>query len=1175
MNQKSKSSLSRVLGMAALPVLALALPSTSAQADIVSLNVSTLTCGPASISGEFGIPAEGTVVGNWVNTNSFGLASPTSNLVNNQGVGTAISATIVNSGGQQFWGATYAGTPWNYGIAHFVATPNPVKVTFDALNAAFPGGYYAIVYVNGAAANPGAAITDGTTTYYFQTSNPANATPILITDTNPGDGYQVGNYAKFGSGGAPLNSDSITFTIPAGSIVANNAGIGGVQLVGVPFDVPPPASGVATNYYVDPVSGNDANSGTSPASAWKSLDRVNNWNFGPGDQILLKAGATFIGKIVLSEENGAAGNPIVVASYGAGAKPVINASGYLAGVVIRNAEYIEVRDIEITANGGAMVDGSPEANRYGVYARNTICNALNNIVLDNLYIHHIFPDVGTSSDGATATTHQGFGIALDGGDAALSQDIVISNCVIENVGFKGIELKFLGNVEVIDNQLQDIGGPGIQSSNVNDLVVRGNTVESPGSYVDSRMHGRGSGIWPYKCQRVLIEKNTVRNALGKADSCGIHIDALNNDVVVQYNLSVNNAGGFIEILGSNFNCAYRYNISINDGARVLGAPSNGPGTDANAQPGQIIWTSGYVGFGADTGPTNSYLYNNTIYVGAGITGNFNINETTDGLLIANNIFYVVDPTADVTPIALADYTVGMADRVVWNNNLYQRTGIVPTFNLDLFGETGEVIGNPLFANAGGLNAADYIPASATFVEDQGIAIPTLPGDAIGLLLGFEVAKDYFGNPIVGIPDMGAIEMGGTPFPLPAAAFASNPAALDSHAVTMTSVEGPLNTEYYFTEVSGNFGGNDSGWQSSPVYVDEDLLPNTTYAYTVTLRDALAQAGTPSSAQPVSTPVSRPFDSPLVLDEDFSSEPNPANTAAPYPAETWLMANATTWQNEEEPFSVAAANGGLRIGYGFDEVVVVWYSTLTWDPSRDYRFSGDWQIATVLDVPLGLIVGIGEFDPVTGTLIQRVKEITIGELSAPFVGQSGSFNLLLTSAEIAAASVTSSNRVGVFLHHDDDGVLESEGPTLRNDVYIVDNLLLAGTVDRDGDGIADTDEPGLGLNGADPDDGAEDLDGDGASNHDEYLTGTALNNGGDFLQPAFSATAATAQLVVPGSSVLAGRVYILEYSPTPGSPDPWIAADAISGDAAGPGSDIQFDFSGPAPRSFFRARVEWE
>ncbi len=202
--------------------------------SIISLNIRDGNPeGNSAVLGAFGVAAEGTVVDNWNNTNSFGAANPTLDLVDSSGAATGVSATVLNAGGQQYWGADYAGTPWNFGIAHFTGTPNPVSVTFDNLNAAFPLGYYALVYVSGAPPNQGAAVTDGSTTYYFQTSNPADTTPLLITSTTS-DTYDVGNYAVFGSITTPLMSDDITFAIPTGSVVSNNAGIGGVQLVAIP-----------------------------------------------------------------------------------------------------------------------------------------------------------------------------------------------------------------------------------------------------------------------------------------------------------------------------------------------------------------------------------------------------------------------------------------------------------------------------------------------------------------------------------------------------------------------------------------------------------------------------------------------------------------------------------------------------------------------------------------------------------------------------------------------------------------------------------------------------------------------------------------------------------------------------------------------------------------------------
>ena len=128
----------------------------------------------------------------------------------------------------------------------------------------------------------------------------------------------------------------------------------------------------------------------------------------------------------------------------------------------------------------------------------------------------------------------------------------------------------------------------MQMSGVKSGLVKGNYINGSGSNNDSRKWGRGSGLWTWGTTNEVIENNSFLNANGPGDSAGCHIDFNCSDVVVQYNLSVNNAGGFCEILGNNYNCAYRYNISVNDGYRVKG--QNGA-----FQEGKIYWLSGYVG----------------------------------------------------------------------------------------------------------------------------------------------------------------------------------------------------------------------------------------------------------------------------------------------------------------------------------------------------------------------------------------------------------------------------------------------------------------------------------------------------------------------------------------------------------------------------------------------------
>ena len=77
-------------------------------------------------------------------------------------------------------------------------------------------------------------------------------------------------------------------------------------------------------------------------------------------------------------------------------------------------------------------------------------------------------------------------------------------------------------------------------------------------------------------------------------------------------------------------------------------------------------------------------------------------------------------------------------------------------------------------------------------------------------------------------------------------------------------------EYFFDEISGNPGGTDSGWQSSPSYTDSGLSPSTQYTYTVKMRDSAAtpNVGTASSPANATTDASSvihhwPFDGDLL------------------------------------------------------------------------------------------------------------------------------------------------------------------------------------------------------------------------------------------------------------------------------------------------------------------------
>jgi hypothetical protein len=547
------------------------------------------------------------------------------------------------------------------------------------------------------------AIDDGATLALQNTGNGVNldfvGTDTVYSVTVNGVAVPSNTYTA-----AELNA------LPVGGIWS---GTGSLHVV---TGDPLPAS---STYYIDAVGGNDLNNGLSPASAWATLARAStDWPqaYGDGDQILLARGQTHNGQLKL-DARGSDIQPISVGAYGAtnDPNPIIVGSGGSPSVLLVFPRNITVQDLEITGEGISAQAFWP-----------TGTSTYQNVVFRDLDLHSIS---GTAINMISSSTNT---------SGVVFSDALIEGCSVSNVTGAGITVNkwdlentfFHTDIVIRNNAVADCGGPGIQVGKLSgDSVIADNTVSDTG------------GVWLWGSRDVVVERNLFEGARGATDSCGVHIDIGNTGCIIQRNLSRDNEGGFVEILGNSSNNVYRYNISINDGARVQGV-------GGALQDGRMFWFGGYTGAGnPPAGPYNNYVYNNTIYTKADIVARFQAADTADGALIANNVIYIEGSTSDLTPGSTA------LDMLFDNNVVYNNKVPGAPFTV-----TGTIDADPGFANTGGLAAEDYIPSNTVAVLDKGIAVTNLPGDAIGLPKGFEVFEDYFGNPVLAQPDMGAIEI---------------------------------------------------------------------------------------------------------------------------------------------------------------------------------------------------------------------------------------------------------------------------------------------------------------------------------------------------------------------------------------------------------------------------------
>lgn len=538
----------------------------------------------------------------------------------------------------------------------------------------------------------------------------------------------------------------------------------------------------AQTYYINPQTGKDSNNGKNPETAYKSLNKVQKIKLKAGDELLLAAGVSHWGELKLHNLSGTTENPIIISSYTASDKgndkashitssayAVINAKGFYNGISIVNSKHVHVSNFNITAPDGFIYDWVKKQRKHkknemriGVMLEASNNKTSSGITLDNIIVNNVFfnPKGITRSiketHTANGTESYSFGIRAFAKSGGKFDNLIIKNSSVSNISHTGIKLngkkETMNNVTLSNNKVFDIGGPGMQMSGASNVHVYGNIIKNSGSTKDSRNWGRGSGMWTWGSSHVLVEYNKFLNANGPADSAGFHIDFNCDNIIIQYNVSANNAGGFIEILGNNYNNAYRYNVSINDGYRIKKK-------GVAAQEGKTFWFSGFVGKNKKRhGPYNSYIYNNTIYVKKEILSKIAVTRVSKGALIANNIFHIVGDSKAVKGDQYSPETKGMnhIKDINFTNNIFLKETNWP--NSILIQDSSPVFGDVQFANAGGDKLTDYIPLNNALVENKGIEIPLILNDKSGLFKGLKVEHGILGNPIIGKPDMGAIEI---------------------------------------------------------------------------------------------------------------------------------------------------------------------------------------------------------------------------------------------------------------------------------------------------------------------------------------------------------------------------------------------------------------------------------
>ena len=323
----------------------------------------------------------------------------------------------------------------------------------------------------------------------------------------------------------------------------------------------------ATTYYVS-IRGSDAQAGTTLATAWRSVQRVNATTLQPGDQVLFAGGQTFVGGLVLgAATRGTAAQPISFGSYGEGWATISSGGDY--GLRARNAAGI--------ALGRLYFAGSGRLNSQSggvLFEVDSAAAHLSSLTLDSL-------DVSGYRDAGVAIRSQRAGSGY--------ADVRVTNSRIHDNGEAGLSAysaaaathrrwyvggcRFYNNTGRLD--VRDARtGYGLLLADVDSAVVA-QCVAYNNGYLNAYPAAGPAGLGAWRCARLTVQACEVSfNRTRTVGGGGIALEGGCTGAVVQYNYAHDNDGaGYLvaqpdTLLTPTADVRIRYNISENDARRA-------------------------------------------------------------------------------------------------------------------------------------------------------------------------------------------------------------------------------------------------------------------------------------------------------------------------------------------------------------------------------------------------------------------------------------------------------------------------------------------------------------------------------------------------------------------------------------------------------------------------------
>jgi hypothetical protein len=508
-------------------------------------------------------------------------------------------------------------------------------------------------------------------------------------------------------------------------------------------------------FYIDARSGNDAGNGNTLKTPWRTLKKINETVFRPGDQILFRSGQSWTGQLN-PKGSGSQKMPIIISNYGIGKKPLIAGNGVANGTLyLYNQQYWEISNLELTNYNAAEEGGQSLANweehnrtiyampvlspqlvnqntpKYGIYVAGEDAGELAHLYFKNLEVHGVNGYINQADE--KSKENGGIYFKITGTvKPTFFNGIVIDSCNIHNVDRTGILLTnstwsqrtLTENTNWTPSLNIIIRNCKFSQTGANALVVRvaKNPVIEHNLFDYCAIKASGNAGFSFNCDGALWQYNECRYTkanIDDRDAGGIDSDYKTKNTILQYNYVHDNDYGMLITGGPgsfNDSTIVRYNIFENDGK--FAHPTHKK---------CVIRVGGSA--------TNTHIYNNIIYLGKEQTDTKVVSHevwktSPDKTLYQNNIFY------NLSKNAYCDYEKSTNNS--FDGNLYFGNPI-----LNLLKDAHAIHADPMFVKSK--------PGPKKYYLRKGS-----PALAAGQVIKNSGEFDFYGNPLKNVktPNIG-------------------------------------------------------------------------------------------------------------------------------------------------------------------------------------------------------------------------------------------------------------------------------------------------------------------------------------------------------------------------------------------------------------------------------------